>query len=128
MWNLRRSDIYLVSVPREHTVGSEQADVRPWVVLSAPHLHKFPVFVGVPLSTQVHKEAKYRHARIQIPLTSVDTSCVAAGCTPVDQDSLALTEQLRVLSTARILKGPLGRLVPSALHGVEAGVRYVLDL
>ena len=38
------------------------------------------------------------------------------------------TEQVRVLSHERLVKGPVAKLSKSALASVEAGLKHVLDM
>jgi len=81
--------------------------------------------LGVPLSFQLRK--KNRQFRIGILEAEIIHE---AGCSnPLDPgERVALTEQLRALSTERLEMPRSARLTDTALFAVEAGITFVLDI
>ena len=117
----RKGDLYWVKVDQRETRGSEQHGRRPFVVVSSNAINSaLPLVIAVPLSTKLNK--KNRQHRIYIPKNEM----ILEEAVNL-QDSIALTEQLRALSTDR-LESRAGRLTPTAIAAVEAGIQYVLAL
>ena len=117
----RKGDLYWVKVDQREMRGSEQHGRRPFVVVSSNAINSaLPLVIAVPLSTKLNK--KNRQHRIFIPKNEM----ILEGAVNL-QDSIALTEQLRALSTDR-LESRAGRLTPTAIAAVEAGIQYVLAL
>lgn len=84
-----------------------------------------PVCIIVPLTGELAKTP--RQFRIRIPRAEkVDVP----GTTGCPGDSLALTEQIRVISIDRLdaRKGKVAHVTPQAIAAVEAGIKYVLKL
>ena len=121
--NPQRGEIYWIDVPRRHTVGSEQYKRRPWLVVSTNAIGYLPIVIGVPLSFEVQK--KNRTFRIAILATDI---ILEPGATLDPGERVALTEQVRVLSTERMEFPRQGRITETALYAVEAGLAYVLDI
>ena len=117
----RKGELYWVKLDQHEARGSEQHGRRPFVVVSSNAINSaFPVVIAVPLTTKLNK--KNRQHRIFIPKGEM----ILEGSEKL-QDSIALTEQLRVLSTDR-LESRAGRLTSTAIAAVEAGIQYVLAL
>jgi len=103
------------------TSGSEQAGLRPYVIVSRETANaNKPTAVGVPLTTRVHKANSYR---ILLPAAELIPD---VGCTPF-QDSVALCDHVRVLDLTRIRK-KVGRLSKNAVVSVGLGLAFVFDL
>ena len=104
------------------TSGSEQAGLRPYVIVSRDLVHRGkPNAVGVPLSTRVHKANSYR---IKLPLEELlaDLGCDAF------RPSVALCDHVRVLDLERLRK-KIGRLSDNALSAVIGlGLAFVFDI
>ena len=67
-------DVVHVNVPLSHVVGHEQAEPRPWVIISdraRMHQHNLGVVIGVPL-TRTDNIGKYREFRIRVPATEIN--------------------------------------------------------
>jgi mRNA interferase MazF len=78
--------------------GSEQAGLRPWIIVSRDAIHKNkPTVVGVPLTTKVHKANSYR---ILLPAAELIADL---GCSAF-QDSVALCDHVRVLDISHLRK------------------------
>ncbi len=121
--NPQRGDIYWVSIPVSHTVGSEQYKRRPWIIVSANAIAHIGIVIGVPLSQKVKKQN--RLFRIHIPHSSITYD---PGTTLMPGDRVALTEQVRALSIDRLESPRAGCLTATALYAVEAGLAFVLEI
>jgi len=123
--DIRRGEVYQVNVTPKHAVGSEQHHDKPtpWLIVSADVVsRRFPIVLAAPLTSQVANHEKFREARIHLPLDSWVKSKA------MNHESLVLTEQIRVLSHERLVKGPIATLTDSAMAAVEAGLAYVLGI
>lgn len=81
--------------------------------------------VGVPLSFQLHK----RNRQFRIAILAGDIIHEAGSTNPIDPgERIALTEQVRALSTERLEMPRSARVTDTALFAVEAGVVFVLDI
>jgi mRNA-degrading endonuclease toxin of MazEF toxin-antitoxin module len=120
-----RGDIFWASFPTYQSTGSEQRGNRPVLVVSADKINQsgMPICVVVPLSTQVHKAN--RQFRILIPENQKIPEPGTSGC---PGDSVALTEQIRSISTDRLDAQRVAKVKPAATAAVEAGIKYVLRL
>jgi len=119
----RRGDIFWADFPLTESVGSEQHKERPALVVSADAVNfALPVCIVVPLSTQMDK---WRQHRIRIHESDKIQEPGTAGC---PGESLALTEQIRVVSVERLSLKRIACLKPAAMAKVEAGIRYVLAI
>ena len=128
---INRGMVFWVDLGPTETKGSEQYhdDARPWLVISIDSVHqKLPIVQAVPLSHQLHKEQRFRVARVRIPASEFIAFEKAEPYKPLAGDSLALTEQVRVLAHERLLNDPVAKVSKTAILSVEAGVRYVLGI
>jgi len=103
------------------TSGSEQAGLRPYIIVSRDAVNKNkPMAVGVPLTTRIDKANSYR---IALPAAELIPD---VGCYPF-QDSVALCDHVRVLDLDRIRK-KIGKLSDNAAVAVGLGLAFVFDL
>jgi len=103
------------------TSGSEQAGLRPYIIVSRDAVNKNkPTAVGVPLTTRVDKANSYR---IALPAPELIPDL---GCSPF-QNSVALCDHVRVIDLARIRK-KIGSLSETAAKSVGLGLAFVFDL
>ena len=119
----QRGDIYLINVPRHHTVGSEQYKRRPWLIVSTNAIGYLNLAIGVPLSMQAQKQNRQFRIAITQPNIILDP-----GSTLMPGERVALTEQVRVLSVERLEFPRAGRVTNAALYAVEAGLAFVLEM
>jgi mRNA interferase MazF len=120
----RRGDIFWADFPLTESEGSEQHGRRPALVVSADAINdRLPIVVVVPLSANVGKQN--RQHRIRILEKGKIQEPGGPGC---PGDSLALTEQIRIISKRRLDPNRVARLTPRAMAAVEAGIEYVLAL
>lgn len=115
------------------TKGSEQAEFRPWLIVSNDEYHRrFPTVVAVPLSSRVNKSGQLPGARIIIDPSKILPAAVSGGTgflKPLQGQSVALTEQVRTLSHDRLEgKKAVATLSDDAMADIEAGLAYILDL
>jgi mRNA interferase MazF len=117
-----QGDIFWVNIPKAHTVGSEQYDPRPFIIVSRDAVNKvLKTVVVVPMSTNVSNQPPYR---IVIPPTEI-TRDVSYTRTLVL--SVAKTDQVRVIDKTRLLDR-VGRLSQTATISVLIGVAYVFNI
>lgn len=122
----------MASTSHKEVHGSEQGHDQPspWLVVSSDRLHtRFPIVQAIPLTSQLQKQEQYLEARIRIAGSAIVHMTVAPSTRPLAvADTLALTEQLRVLSHERLLSDPIARISKSAYYAVEAGIKHVLGM
>lgn len=103
------------------TSGSEQAGLRPYIIVSRDAVNKNkPTAVAVPLTTRIEKANSYR---IALPAAELLPD---VGCFPF-KDSVALCDHVRVIDLNRIRK-KIGRASDNAIAAVGLGLSYVFDL
>ena len=117
-----QGEIYWVNANDVDIVGHEQMKSRPYVIVSRDNINsQGHIVVGVPLTTKLKKANSYRVA-IPLPLM-----IPAPGCQRALEDSVALTDHIRVLDQRR-LSFLMGKLSSTAIGGLEAGLAYLLDI
>jgi len=111
---LRRGDIYIARL--DPVEGSEQAGTRPVVLVSRDIVHeRGRNVIAVPLTT-------YRGQ----PLAPSNV-LVSAGDGGLTQDSVALAEQVRVLSKTRLGRH-WGAIAVATLEKIDHALKLALDL
>ena len=131
---LERGMIFWGRVTRNEAVGSEHYHDEtpcPWVVLSSRAVHgKLPLVLAAPLTTNLSKADSpgYRQHRIRIPASKRIDYELAEGAIPLTEESLVLTEQVRVFAHERLEGNPVAMLSREVLAVIEAGLKHVLDL
>lgn len=129
--DIRQGDIYLYDPPTASasdqsaallvTSGSEQAGLRPYIIMSREGVHKNkPTVVGVPLTTRIQKANSYR---IMLPAEEL----IPDLGRPAFQHSVALCDHVRVLDVTR-LRSRSGRLSENAVLAVGLGLANVFDI
>ena|SRR5579871_5000421 len=122
MLDIQQGDIYWVTIPPEHTEGSEQFGRRPFIVLSRTALNKrLKTVVVVPMSTNVDNQPPHR---IAIPVAEITKD---PSCTSILLRSVAKTDQVRVIDKSR-LEERIGRLSQTAIIAVAHGLAFVFDI
>lgn len=110
-----RGDVYQAVL--DPSQGSEQAGTRPVVVVSRDAINRSsPVVVVVPLTG---RENKNRILPSHVELR--------AGEGGLDKDSVALCEQVRAISVARLKKN-IGHLPNDKVAKINAALKIALDL
>ena len=123
MPDIKQGEIYMVDIPIAHTVGSEQWKRRPYVIMSRLAVNKAGRnVVGVPLTHATDKACAHR---MLLPAREIIR---AAGCNFTFVDSVALTDQLRVLDVNRLEMPSLGCLSKTAVYGLTACLAFLLDI
>ncbi len=111
---LDRGTVVLVDL--EPTLGHEQKNVRPCVVVSDPIVaadQHYPLIGVVPLTGTAGKGALYPH--------------VAAGTGGLRKDSWALTDQVRSVDKRRVV-AVYRSIDPASLGAVDEGLRLFFGL
>jgi len=104
---MQRGDVFLVNL--DPVVGSEVGKTRPAIVLQNEMANRTsPTITVVPLSTKVERVFPFQ---VLIP----------AGEGGLTRDSKALCEQIRTLSTKRLLQH-LGSLPPERLEEIRTAL------
>ncbi len=121
----RRGDVYIVAIHPSEIVGSEQAKTRRYVVVSSDRAvnNVYDLVIGVPLTLKGHKAGGNR---IMVPQSEITVDPGTLGCS----ESVALTEQVRVLAVERLGVPPLrvARLSAAIMAKIEAALAEVLDI
>lgn len=111
----RRGDVCLAEL--SPTRGSEQAGLRPVVIVSRDAINRFsPVVIAVPVTGLEHKTRVYP-SQVVVPART-------AGLT---KDSVVLCEQVRAISKERLSRH-LGHLPEPIMAVVDEAIRITLDL
>lgn len=121
--DIRQGEIYWVDAADLDVQGSEQQKSRPYVIVSRTLVNKSGHnVVGVPLSTKVHKACAHR---VLIP---VQYMVKEHACSRVLSDSVALTDQIRVLDIHRLEQPRMGYLAQTAIGGLELALSFLFDI
>lgn len=119
---VQQGDIYRVDIPKSQAIGSEQWKRRPYIIVSRTAINRLGNnVVGVPMSTKVQKASQHR---ILLPVAEIIRD---VGYPDPFQDSVALTDQIRVLDVSR-LEVKMGRLSDSAIISVGLGLGFLFDI
>lgn len=111
---MSRGDVYLADLNPSR--GSEQAGIRPVIIVQRDDLERFTrTVVVVPLTSNLR--------RAQIP----GTILIPADEGGLTQDSVALCYQIVVLDQERLLH-QLGTLSPDYVLSLEQALKYTLEL
>lgn len=111
---MQKGDIYLANL--NPVVGSEQAGMRPVVIVQNSLLNRFSrTVVVIPFTTNLK--------RAELP-SSVLVTADAGG---LKEDSVALCSQIRVLDKSR-LTTRLGKLSDQMMKEIEDTLAFVLDM
>ncbi|MDZ7292356.1 MAG: type II toxin-antitoxin system PemK/MazF family toxin [candidate division KSB1 bacterium] len=114
MVTISRGDVVLCDL--NPTIGTEQAGVRPVVVLQIDRANSAsPHTIIVPFTTKIRQALLPSHA------------FVPAGVGGLSQDSVVLCEQIRVIDKQRIMK-VLGHLDQSYLDEIAKAIRSILGV
>jgi mRNA interferase MazF len=101
----------------EPVEGSEQGGTRPVIIVSRDAINaNSPVVLAVPCTTH-RPHRKVYPTQVLIP----------AGEAGLSNDSIAMADQVRVLSKQRLLK-LRGTLTPKSLNQLEQALLIALDL
>jgi len=110
-----RGDVYMAVL--DPSQGSEQAGTRPVIIVSRDAINKLsPVVVIVPLTSRVNKS--------RLLPSHVEVRRGEGGLTA---DSVALCEQVREISTARLTRA-LGHLSANTISQLNGALKIALDL
>jgi mRNA interferase MazF len=109
---VERGEIWLANL--DPTQGSEQAGTRPIIIFQENTVSKFTsTIITIPLTTNLRRAA--------LPTCLL----IANGQGGLNQDSVALCHQLRVLDKTRLIKR-IGQLDLEAISRLESVVLFTL--
>ncbi len=121
--DIKQGEIYWVSVKGTDIQGSEQKKDRPYVIVSRNQINRLgPNVVGVPFTSKLHQA---RAHRVSIPVSHIVQN---PACSRKLLDSVALTDQIRVLDKGRLELPKMGDLSETAKNGLEGALAYVFDI
>jgi mRNA interferase MazF len=110
----KRGEIWLANLDPTH--GSEQAGKRPVLVIQNDLLNRYTsTIVAIPLTTNTRRAA--------LPMCLQ----IAKGEGGLDNDSVALCHQIRVLDKGRLEK-KLGRVQAETIANIESRVLFTLGI
>lgn len=110
-----RGEVYVVAFPE--LGGHVQAGRRPAVVVQADRFARSGTVVICPMTSSPPADDRPRPHRV----------AVAARESGLDRDGWVKADQPTTVP-ASVLRGPVGRLAPEAVHRLDAALRFVLDL
>ena len=114
MVTVRRGDVFLCDL--NPVIGTEQAGIRPVTILQTDRANAgSPHTIIAPFTTKIRKALLSSH--VLIP----------AGSGGLEQDSVLLCEQIRVIDKRRIVRA-LGHLDDENMRGVAKALRAILDI
>jgi len=120
--DIKQGEIYWVNIPASHTLGSEQYNRRPYIIVSRTLINKSGnTVVGVPMTTTEGKDPSYR---IMIPAREIVRD---VSYSSEIKNSVAKTDQVRVLDKSR-LEQKIGTLSNTAIVAVGLGLAFLFDL
>jgi len=109
---IERGEIWLANL--DPTQGSEQAGTRPIIIFQDSTLSKFTTtIITIPLTTNLRRSA--------LPTCLI----ISKGQGGLNQDSVALCHQIRVLDKTRLIK-KLGKLELEIINSLENIVLFTL--
>lgn len=113
--NINRGDVFDARL--DPTEGSEQAEIRPVVVVSRNAINQYSsVLVVVPLTAATNVKRPYPN-----------NVSIAQGEAGLTADSVLLGGQICALAKSRLLR-KRGELSPNTLQQVDQALRITLDL
>ena len=120
---ISRGEIYWVNARDLDIKGSEQQKSRPYVIVSRNQVNSLGKnVVGVPFSTKLHKACSHR---ILIPVQHMVPN---PHCGRKLEDSVALTDHIRVLDIDRLEQPMMGTLSLTAIGGLELGLSFLFHI
>lgn len=113
--NIQRGDVYDARL--DPTEGSEQAGIRPVVVVSRNAINQYSaVIVIAPLTTATNVKRPYPN---NVP--------IAKGEAGLTADSVLLGGQIRAIAKSRLLR-KRGELPLNTIEQIDQALRITLDL
>lgn len=116
---VKTGDMYWCEPDPQDTVGSEQREDRPWVVVSLTHLHRGNCVVGLPLTSNLSKACGHL---VKIPCTELRMD----GNNPPN-DSVALVDQIRALDKRRFRR-KAGTISRRGLDAILLGLQCLFGI
>ena len=111
---MNRGELYWVDL--DPSKGSEQTKIRPAVVVQTDHINATsPVTVIVPTTTKSTDE--YR-SEVFLPASSE----------PVRDDSVAQTNQIRVVSVQHRCEDKMGEISQRKMREIERALQFTLGM
>lgn len=130
---VRRGMIFMANVlPAEAKGHEQQHDVpSPWLIVSSRPVHKLKLVQAIPLSSKMSKDIpEHRAHRIRIREDQILRYDLPEPITGFREgtDSLALVEQVRVLSHDRLVGNPVARVPREVILVIEVALKFVFGM
>jgi len=120
---IKQGEIWWVFAKDLDIAGHEQKKSRPYLIVSRDLINKLGEnVVGVPLTTKLHKACAHR---VKIPVQFMVKN---PACTRPLEDSVALTDHIRVLDRSRFEQPKMGSLALTAVGGLELALAFLFDI
>lgn len=111
---MNRGDLYWVDL--DPSKGSEQTKIRPAVVVQTDRINSTsPVTVVVPTTSKASAEFR---SEVFLPASSE----------PVKNDSVAQTNQIRVVSVKHRIKDKMGEISQRKMREIERALQFTLGM
>lgn len=121
--DIKQGEIYYVRAKDLDVEGSEQKNDRPYVVVSRDYINRQGhVVIGVPLTSKMHQARGYR-LKIQLAHLVQNPACLRQL-----EDSVVLTDHIRVLDPRRLEQPKMGDVSETARGGIEAALSGIFDI
>jgi mRNA-degrading endonuclease toxin of MazEF toxin-antitoxin module len=120
---VKQGEIYWVKMGTGSTQGSEQQKDRPYVIVSKNQINRLGQnVVGVPFTSQTRKACAHR---VLLPLSHMVPDAASSRQL---KESVALTDQIRVLDIGRLEQPKMGELSETARNGIEGALAFLFDI
>src|SRR5258708_39834088 len=113
---VQRGEIYFVNL--SPVQGKEQAGTRPVVVVSSNEVNRLPLVVTVVVGTKGANISRDFRTNVRL----------GPSATGLPLETVFLCFQMRSLDSGRFPPQPVGRLSQTAMHQIEAALKYCLGL
>lgn len=111
---VKRENVFLVDL--NPVVGTEQSGIRPALVIQIDKANaRSPHTVVIPFTTKIRQAILPSHVK------------VPAGIGGLQEDSVLLCEQIRVIDKRRLLKR-IGKIDKACLAEIHKGLKTILGL
>jgi mRNA-degrading endonuclease toxin of MazEF toxin-antitoxin module len=127
----KRGELYELEIPEGEIEGKEFFGVHAYVVVSVNAISENTrLAVVVPLTSPISKETGARkdvgdYGRFRRKIPEGSKIRFPNTGTPYSGESIALTEQVRVISIERFKKPAFGKLTEGAMAQIELGLAWV---
>ena len=114
---MRRGEVYITNLDDEDTVGREQNGTRPSIIVQINAFNEgLDTVIVIPTTTNLKR------------LAINSSVLINRGEGGLDEDSVALCNQIRVIDKVRLVGDPLGMVSANTLNEIKRKLIGVLGL